>query len=178
MKRINLQTDRLELIPLSNNQLILYLNSPGTLREQIGFVSRVILTEVLRKAINLKLEKMTGIDPVDHPWITYWLIKLRENQDGIGMLGFKGLPDQRGLVEISYGIDPVYQNQGYTTEAVVRLIQWAFEDPRCKRIIAPGTRKDNPGSNRVLEKVGMKIYSETENSNSWALDRPTRIKNS
>lgn len=178
MNRSILQTDRLEIVPLSNNQLTLYLDNPEILSEQIGFVSRAILTEVLCKAINLKLEKMTGTDPIDHYWITYWLIIQREIRYGIGMLGFKGLPDQSGQVEIGYGIDPVYQNQGYTTEAVVRLIQWAFEDPRCKRIIAPGTRKDNPGSNRVLEKAGMNIYNETDHSYSWALDRPGRIKNS
>lgn len=178
MNKIFLHTDRLEIIPLSGNQLALYLESSDIFSEQIGYVSGAFLTEILRKAINLKLERMTEIDPTDHPWITYWLIKLKENQDGIGMLGFKGIPDQSGQVEIGYGIDPVYQNQGYTTEAVVRLIQWAFENPRCTRIIAPGTRKDNPGSNRVLEKAGMKIYSETDYSYSWALDRSARIKNS
>lgn len=102
---------------------------------------------------------------------------LKENQYGIGMLGYKGAPDYRGQVEIGYGIDSAYQNQGYTTEAVNRLIQWAFEDPRCQRITAPGTKKDNPASNRILEKVGMKIYQETTEAYNWALDRPDYSEN-
>ncbi len=177
MNTIKLKATRLELIPLSRNQLIDYLAGDEILIRELGPVSRDILTEALRVAISLKLEKMPGIDHVDHPWITYWLMVLKENQSGIGMLGFKGIPDQDGQVEIGYGIDPAYQTQGYTTEAVNRLIQWAFKDPRCQRIIAQGTRKDNPASNRILEKVGMKIYQETTGTYSWALDRTDYSKN-
>lgn len=166
-----LETKRLVLIPLNSHHLLMYLNDEVILKEEVGPVSRVILTDILNRAICLKLEKMAGMDPADHPWITYWLIKLKENNYGTGMLGFKGVPDYVGQVEIGYGIDPAYQNRGYTTEAASRLIQWAFEDSRCQRIIAPDTRKDNPASNRVLEKLGLKVYKETKDGFSWALDR-------
>jgi len=111
------------------------------------------------------------MDPRDQAWITYWLMLHRKDKYGIGMLGFKGGPDYRGQVEIGYGIDPAYSGQGFTTEAASRLIQWAFKDPLCLRIIAPGTRKDNPASNRVLEKLGMRVYQESEDTLSWSLDR-------
>lgn len=175
MGKIILETPRLELIPLTPNQLSWYLEDEQGFTRKIGPVSREILTEILSRAIFLKLEKMAGVDPNDHPWVTYWLINLKDRNYGIGMLGFKGVPDYVGQVEIGYGIDPAYQNQGYTTEAASRLIQWAFEDPRCQRIIAPDTRKDNPASNRVLEKLGMTIYKETKNGYSWALDRQDYI---
>jgi len=178
LNTIKLDTKRLELIPLSRNQLTLYLAGDEILIGETGQMSRDILTDTLRSAINRKLEIMAGIDPADHPWITYWLMRHKKDQYGIGMPGFKGAPDYRGQVEIGYGIDPAYQNQGYTTEAVNRLIQWAFEDPRCQRIVAPETKKDNPASNRILEKVGMKIYQETTEAYSWALDRVDWIKNS
>ncbi|MFV1948522.1 MAG: GNAT family N-acetyltransferase [Anaerolineales bacterium] len=177
MNTVKLNTTRLELIPLSRNQLIDYLAGDEILIRELGPVSRDILTEALRVAINLKLEIMAGIAQQDQPWITYWLMVLKENQSGIGMLGYKGAPDYRGQVEIGYGIDPAYQNQGYTTEAVNRLIRWAFKDPRCQRITAPGTRKDNPASNQILEKVGMKIYQETTDAYSWALDRSVYSEN-
>jgi ribosomal-protein-alanine N-acetyltransferase len=173
---LRLNTLRLELIPLSRKQLILYLERNDGLIEGVGLVTRDILSNNLCKAISMKVEKMAGIDAKDHPWITYWLINHKENQFGIGMLGFKGVPDSQGQVEIGYGIDPAYENQGYTTEAVIRLVKWAFRDHRCTRIIAPGTKKDNPASNRILEKAGMKIYNETDQSYSWALDKPDRTK--
>jgi len=177
LNTIKLDTKRLELIPLSRNQLTLYLAGDEILIGETGQMSRDILTDALRGAIKMKLEIMAGIAQQDQPWITYWLMVLKENQSGIGLLGYKGVPDYRGKVEIGYGIDPAYQNQGYTTEAVNRLIQWAFKDSRCQRITAPGTRKDNPASNRILEKVGMKIYQETTDAYSWALDRPDYSEN-
>ena len=174
MNAFKLVTKRMELIPLSRNQLILYLAGNEIFIDGVGQISRDILTEILRNAISMKLKKMAGIDNEDFPWITYWLMRLKEGEIGIGMLGYKGVPDHQGQVEIGYGIDPAYQNQGYTTEAVGSLIQWAFADSRCQRIVAPGTRKDNPASNRVLEKVGMKKYNETDYSYSWVLDSPGR----
>ena len=177
MRNLLLTTTRLDLFPLSLAQLTWFLDDEKTFIRKVGPASRVILTDLLQKAIRLKIEKMVVLDSGDLTWITYWLMRLQADKSGIGMLGFKGLPDQGGQVEIGYGIDPAYQNQGYTTEAVSRLIQWAFEDDRCQRIIAPGTRKDNPASNRVLEKVGMKIYQETTGTYSWALDRTDYSKN-
>jgi len=112
LNTIKLKTTRLELVPLSRDQLIHYLSGDEILKDDVGQISRDILTDVLRGAIKMKLEIMAGIDPVDHPWITYWLMVLKENPSGIGMLGFKGIPDQDGQVEIGYGIDPAYQNQG------------------------------------------------------------------
>ncbi len=63
------------------------------------------------------------------PWITYWLIRVPPEGFGAGLIGFKGLPDQNGVVEVGYGIDPEFRNFGYTTEALGGLIQWAFDDP-------------------------------------------------
>jgi hypothetical protein len=166
-----LNTQRLELFPLSKEQLIWYLDDQDKFTKYVGITSRVIASAVLIKAIRMKIDKMADLPLEEHHWITYWISRLKENSFGIGMLGFKGVPDYIGQVEIGYGIDPSYQNQGYTTEAACRLIHWAFEDVRCQRIIAPDTRKDNPASNRVLEKLGLRIYKETPTAYSWALDR-------
>jgi RimJ/RimL family protein N-acetyltransferase len=171
MGTFSLKTKRLEIFPLSRKQLAWYLEDHPSFTREAGPTSRRILTEILKRAIQLKIEKMDCMDRQDHSWITYWLIRHLGDQIGIGMLGFKGKPDYVGQIEIGYGIDPAYQNRGYTTEAARRLIQWAFEDPSCQRIIAPDTRKDNPASNRVLEKLGMKIYKETNDVFSWELDR-------
>jgi ribosomal-protein-alanine N-acetyltransferase len=75
-------------------------------------------------------------------------------------------------VEIGYGIDPYTRRQGYTTEAVQALIDWAFSHPECRSIVAPGTLKANIASNRVLEKVGMWVVDESADTLSWAITRP------
>ena len=164
-------TPRLVLIPLSAVQLKMYLDQEKEFTQQVGPVSWEILTESLRRAISMKLDKINAVLPQDLPWLTYWLIQAPPEGLGVGMIGFKGAPDKEGTVEIGYGIDSSFRNLGYMSEALEGMINWAFQDNRCDRIIAPDTLRSNRASNRVLEKVGMRVYQEKRNSLSWCLER-------
>ena len=166
-----ISTPRLNLIPLTVDQLVMYLERETDFYRQVCPTSREILTHPLKRAIGMKLEKMAAAPRQDLPWLTYWLIKVPLDGFGAGMIGFKGAPDDRGEVEIGYGIDSAFWNQGYMTEAVEGMIRWAFRDSRCARILAPDTLRSNLASNRVLHKVGMRVYEEKEDSVSWCLDR-------
>jgi RimJ/RimL family protein N-acetyltransferase len=172
-----LSTARLDLLPLSRVQLGYYLDREDLFIREYGRVSREILTPVLQRAIRMKLSKMAGASREDSLWMTYWLIRVRESDFGAGMIGFKGLPDLLGEVEVGYGMDPEYRNKGYITEAALGLIGWAFADPRCRRIVAPNTLRSNPASNRVLEKMGMRVYQESPVSLSWCLEKEDQIPN-
>lgn len=77
----------------------------------------------------------------------------REEWVAVGQMGFKGVPDQDGNVEIGYGINPSYQRRGYATEMVRALVEWALMQPSVWSVTAE-CREDNHGSIRVLEKVG------------------------
>lgn len=176
---IERQTARLRLLALSQDHLALCLDDPSALERALSLpLARAVITDVVRRAIRIKLTKMAVIPAADHAWFTYWLIVIREPEPvGAGLIGFKGTPqrtgtyDQPGEVEIGYGIAPERQGHGYTTEAVRAMIAWAFEHPGCRAVIAPHTLKTNPASNRVLEKVGMRVYDETPDTLSWRLDR-------
>ena len=113
---------------------------------------------------------MTRAPLKDHLWFTYWLLTLEGC--GVGLAGFKGAPDERGEVEIGYGLAPEYEGKGYMTEAVRALITWAFAQTNCA-VIAPQVLRSNLASQRVLEKVGMKIYKETEGESFWRLEKQT-----
>ena len=172
---MEISTERLRLIPLTLNQLRRYIPAPEDLEQELGFeVSRDIVTDRLRRAIAMKLTKMERVDPSEHNWYTYWLIEVKDGQYGAGLAGFKGLPDEEGKTEIGYGIDPAYRNTGYMTEAVKGLIGWAFQDPGCRTVMAPDTKKVNVASNRVLEKAGMRVYNETEDAFDWKVDKVVR----
>ncbi len=167
-----LQTQRLDLYALTPSALYTYLNATEALEAELGWrLSRAILTPIVRRAIEMKLDKMAMASAQDWPWYTYWLAEIREIQFGAGLIGFKGSPDELGRVEIGYGIDPEAGGRGYTTEAARALIEWAFMHPRCREIMAPDTRKDNPASHRVLSKLGMQAYAETDEAISYHLTR-------
>jgi [ribosomal protein S5]-alanine N-acetyltransferase len=72
----------------------------------------------------------------------------------IGQMGFKGQPDTDGSVEIGYNVSPTHHNQGYATEAVGALVNWALESGFARRVTAE-TLASNLASNRVLEKLGL-----------------------
>ena len=77
----------------------------------------------------------------------------RETATAIGQMGFKGLPDEEGRVEIGYNINTSSQGRGYATEMVKALVAWVAEQAQVKQIAAE-CLETNAGSVRVLEKVG------------------------
>ena len=167
-----IETSRLILFPLSQGQLnsLLFQQSQVDIEGGIP-ISKDITAGRVEKAIKMKLEKMRNTSKAYHEWITYWLLVIKSKSLGVGLLGFKGFPDENGYAEIGYGIDYAHRSKGYITEAVIAMANWAFDEPACQVIIAPETQKTNPASNRVLEKVGMQVYEETGEAFSWKLDR-------
>lgn len=79
----------------------------------------------------------------------------RAEQVAVGQMGFKGLPDASGMVEIGYGVNPSYPGKGCATEVAAALSDWALEQHGVTRVTAE-CLDDNSASIRVLEKVGFR----------------------
>lgn len=95
-------------------------------------------------------------DPAERNWSFRYLVE-RNSEPGVlvGICGFKGRPDSNGSVEIGYSMLPQYRNRGLATEAVSRLVAWAFSHGRVREVAAetfPHLRQ----SIRVMEKCGMR----------------------
>ena len=163
-----IESERLHLMPLSAAQLEFLLARPRQLEAELGFpISRLVSSPpVVRHAIRLKQHRLINSGEEEFPWYTYWLLVVAADRFGAGLIGFKGVPDDYGEVEIGYGIDPNYRRKGYTTEAAGKLIDWALEQPPCLAVTA-WSDKDNQASARVLEKVGMKKARETADQFCW-----------
>lgn len=108
------------------------------------------------------LEMLEGciLHPDEWEWYTMWIIELY-NGVRIGDLCFKGLASS-GIVEIGYGILEEYQGQGYATEAVKVVTDWAFQSSKVVAIEAE-TDAQNTASQRVLEKCGFIANGEWGN---------------
>ena len=107
----------------------------------------------------------------ENPSILYWgpwLAILKADNTIIGDLGFKGAPDDKGAVEIGYGLLEKYRGKGYATEAVAALVDWAWKQEGIHKIKAE-TLVDNQESMRVLEKLGMRKVAESEEMVYWEL---------
>jgi ribosomal-protein-alanine N-acetyltransferase len=167
-----LATQRLDLIALDLYQLQSLLLNVAALEKTLGLpIRRTFIDSNVRRALRRKVEKMGKAPLAAHDWFTYWLIVIREEQAGVGLIGFKGAPDGSGSTEIGYGIDPGSQNKGYMTEAVRALVDWAFSHRDCRLVTA--TAVSNPASNRVLEKLGAQLVEATPERHSWKIVRPS-----
>ena len=108
-------------------------------------------SEELRAAYG---EMLSGCksDPENRIWYAPWAMTLQDSTTCIGDLGFKG-PVKNHAVEIGYGVLPEHEGQGYTTEAVQAVMEWAFKQKDVVFVEAE-TDPENKASQRVLEKCG------------------------
>ncbi|MBR6966967.1 MAG: GNAT family N-acetyltransferase [Ruminococcus sp.] len=121
-------------------------------RDEMERFIEVQTIDVLKAAYT---EMLNGC--LEHPdqwdWYAIWMIELKDGTH-IGELCFKGLSAD-GTAEIGYGISEEYQNNGYATEAVKAILEWAFSHPEVTAVEAE-TDPENTASKRVLEKCGFK----------------------
>ncbi len=165
-------TPRLTLLPLTLEQLETGLRSLNDLSASVGVnLVEALFNDAVERAVRLKIEKMKRVSPAQHPWFTYFLIVINVEQVGAGMAGFKGSPDERGEVEIGYGIHPFFGGRGYMSEAVQALVAWAFSHPGCRAITACGVLPDNLASQKVLLKNGFVEAGQGESGINFRLNR-------
>lgn len=105
-----------------------------------------------RTIMRLVLEQLG--DPSMHGWSLWYLLSRKHDTPRLlGICQFKDRPDVHGSVEIAYSILQQYRIQGYATEAVERLVGWAFSHQNVTEVSAetlPYLRR----SIRVMEKNG------------------------
>ncbi len=158
------ETQRLILKPLSGNELIKHIKFPYELAEDLGLIpSTSLMEEVVQDAIlNDLLPNLSDLKK-DYLFYTMWIIVEKNKRAIIGGICFHGEPDKNGEVEIGYGTDDDYRNNGYMTEAISGLIQWATVNKKIRKIKAE-TDKTNISSIRILEKNNFEITGQNDNS--------------
>ena len=91
----------------------------------------------------------------------------------IGTAGFKGEPDEAGMVEIAYGVVPSCENRGFATEMAAALLSYASADSRV-RLIRAHTLPENNASARVLQKndfMHLGTVTDPEDGDVWRWER-------
>lgn len=59
--------------------------------------------------------------PADAPWVTRLLV-LQATGEVVGRAGFHGKPDERGMVEVGYSVDPAHRRRGHARAAMEILL--------------------------------------------------------
>jgi len=161
-----LESERLFLKQLSFRELQ-YINNNEIDKVQTSIELESILDSV-KLAISKKLMKIQNLNEDIHEWYTYWLIINKENQKGVGFIGFKGVPDINGYSEVGYIISPNYRKKRFMTEALETLRNWAYGFQGSKGITAK-VLKTNIGSIKVLNNCNFKLVSSTGQEHNYII---------
>ena len=96
------------------------------------------------------------------PKVAKYLLRvavLRESMEIIGSAGFHNLPDENGMIEIGFGIDPTFQNKGYGKQLLHGMWNWVVKEPRVKTLrytVSPS----NLISKQIIKKLEFNLVGE------------------
>ena len=149
-------TERLELVPL-----------PPGLLEAIARGDANVVARRLDAAVpdgwtdtipaQERLEQLAA-DPNEQPWLVRAVV-LRATRQVVGNVGFHGPPDDKGRVEIGYGVVPSRRRRGYAREAVAGLADWAFATGQARVCVASVSPR-NAASLALVRSLGFRQVGE------------------
>lgn len=99
-----------------------------------------------RRSVQIKL------DPQDAPWVTRLVVN-SETGAVVGRAGYHGPPDENGMVEIGYAIDPLHRREGHARAALKILLDIATNDQHVT-VVRATVRPDNLPSRRLIDQYG------------------------
>ena len=129
---------------------------------------RLVLSLETLEETRARIDAMSAEDKVDlsdewlallsaatsaDPWILGFNLVERESGGVIGQCGYKGPPNEDGVVEIAYCVKPDHQGKGFATEAAGALVEYAFRHGEVRTVWAH-TLPERNASGRVLTKCG------------------------
>lgn len=152
-----IETERLELISLTLEQLKLWAFCMTALECELACSYQAEPMEGLFLDIVKGQIEKTEQDPHNYMWHSFWLLIRKSDRVVVGSSDFKGVPNENNEVEIGYGLGKQHEHNGYMTEAVKAMCDWAFMQDGVASVIAE-TDLDGFASQRVLARCGFRNY--------------------
>jgi len=89
-------------------------------------------------------------DPACAGWITRIIVDL-DCSLVVGRAGYHAPPDQRGMIEVGYAVDPPHRRQGYARAALVSLLNRAVAEPAVSVVRATISPANQASRDLVLQ---------------------------
>ena len=154
-----LKTERLTLRQLSINdeQEIFTLRSDSEINKYLGrqIANTIDDARVFINKINENINKNDSL---------YWAITLNDRNILVGTICLFSFADEDGKCEIGYELLTKFQGQGIMKEAAEKVIDYAFNTIKVKKIEA-FFHRDNQSSINLLEKVWFSSSNKSDETN-------------
>jgi ribosomal-protein-alanine N-acetyltransferase len=136
-----MSTHQIRFADLSRTTMsALLANDLATARAESGVeLGRLFIDEDSKWLWNYRLKQLET-----EPEAAAWIVKaVVAEPDGavIGHAGYHGPPDDRGMVEVGYTVDPAYRRRGYATAILAALLERAAAEPAVRVVrasVSPG----------------------------------------
>lgn len=96
--------------------------------------------------------------PADAPWVTRFVV-VPDIDVPVGLAGFHGAPDEVGMVEVGYRIDPGRRRKGYARQAFETLLSVDSTHPNV-HVVRATISPVNHASRSLVEDYGFKEVGE------------------
>src|SRR4051794_12414878 len=155
-----IETVHLQLLPYSPEHFLALIEGEEQFEESFGLPAGEGLRDfIVSDEVSPAWLDALRVAVAADPWVHGFAVAHREGGLVIGSAGFKGPPDDKGMVEIAYGIVPGFQGRGYATEAAQALVAYAVGSGRV-RLLRAHTAPTANASTRVLAKCGFSPMGE------------------
>ncbi|MFD3157081.1 GNAT family N-acetyltransferase [Haloimpatiens sp. FM7330] len=161
---MTIETERLELIPLTSYQLKLWVEDIYALEKELHCTYKAEPMEGFFLEIVKGQLEITEKDKSNYLWHSFWFLIRKKDRIVVGSADFKDVPNKNGEVEIGYGLGKEFEHNGYMTEAVKAMCNWAMKQEKVSHVIAE-TDLDGFASQRILQRCG--FLEEHREETAW-----------
>ena len=156
-----IETDRLYLVPLTAQQLRLWVEDIPVLEKELNcHYCAEPMADIFLDIVKGQLD-ITKKDAANYLYHTFWFLIRKTDRVVVGSADFKDIPEENKEVEIGYGLGKEFEHNGYMTEAVKAMCDWAITQDNICHIIAE-TDIDSPRSQSILKRCGFSKYKQDE----------------
>lgn len=150
---VNLHTDRLILRDYQKDDIELYYQLKSD-KKTMYYLQDIKLYSL--EEAKEDLDKVLINQESESRELYFFHMEHRETKEQIGSVGYTvtSCTPVGKLVHLGYFTYPKFWNNGYVTEAVRKVMEYAFEVNDVYRITT-GCLKENAGSEKVMKKCGM-----------------------
>ncbi|WP_112179716.1 MULTISPECIES: GNAT family N-acetyltransferase [Paraliobacillus] len=160
----HIETKRLLIITLTPEIMEAALLGRDKLEKAISYdVSSEWPMDVYKQFFPYKIQQFK-----ESPAVNDWegMVILKDKQLIIGDIGFKGGPNEKGIIDLGYSVIPSQRRKGYATEMANAMVNWGVVQSGVEQVVATSD-PDNIASKRVLEKSGFHKVKQTNDTIYW-----------
>ena len=156
---MNISTERIDVVPLALDELKTLIRSRAEFEKRAKCqVSGLELPTAYCEELAEMIERTPDVwdnKTCDYLFYTLWTMIDREKKCIVGQFTFNGKPTANEEVEVFFSIEPPYRRNGYATEVMLGILDWAKEANLFKTILIEADL-DNKAAMASLKKLGFK----------------------